>query len=597
MKFWLNFKHSSVIKSCLIFLFLVINLIIPTDFKSNIKAQSIQENLIYTDHLNSGWQNWSWGASINFDNPAPVIQGSKSIWLTLSSWGALYLHNDNSINLSTTPNLHFNLHVSHTNAKYQLLVYGTSNQLLKSISLDLYGLPTPFIWKNYDIDLNNLGATDIKGIAIQDTTGLSNPQIFIDDIKFTSTANSTSINNNPTHTITPTAKPIPTPTLIPTSKPTILPTLTPVATITPTPTIPNTGSINSNYTVSGGKVFKNGNQITLKGVNWFGSETGTFVFHGLWSRNYKEMISQIKSLGFNAVRVPVCPATLSGVSPNSIDFSKNSDLLNLNSLQVLDKILNEVNNQGLYILIDHHTPDCNTISDLWYTQNYSENNWISDLKFIASHFSKLQNFIGIDLKNEPHNTATWGTGNITTDWNIAAEKAAKEVLSSNQNLIIFIEGIGENPKCSSTFGHFWGENLEPFKCAPISNSVIPSNKLVLSPHIYGPDVYPQSYFYASNFPNNMASIWETQFGFLTNQNKTLIPGEWGGKYGSGPSGQKDVLFQNELVNYLKQKGICNSFYWSWNPNSGDTGGILMDDWATPNATKLNLLQNFFKSCQ
>ena len=31
-------------------------------------------------------------------------------------------------------------------------------------------------------------------------------------------------------------------------------------------------------------------------------------------------------------------------------------------------------------------------------------------------------------------------------------------------------------------------------------------------------------------------------------------------------------------------------YWSWNPNSGDTGGILADDWRTINQNKLVYLK-------
>jgi len=31
-------------------------------------------------------------------------------------------------------------------------------------------------------------------------------------------------------------------------------------------------------------------------------------------------------------------------------------------------------------------------------------------------------------------------------------------------------------------------------------------------------------------------------------------------------------------------------YWAWNPNSTDTGGILMDDWRTVDAAKQQLLK-------
>jgi endoglucanase len=66
-------------------------------------------------------------------------------------------------------------------------------------------------------------------------------------------------------------------------------------------------------------------------------------------------------------------------------------------------------------------------------------------------------------------------------------------------------------------------------------------------------------------------------------------GEWGGKYGAGDS--RDVAWQNALVDYLAKKGIY-SFYWSWNPNSGDTGGILNDDWKTVRQDKIQMLSKY-----
>ncbi|MEK8107495.1 hypothetical protein NKG94_24555 [Micromonospora sp. M12] len=33
-------------------------------------------------------------------------------------------------------------------------------------------------------------------------------------------------------------------------------------------------------------------------------------------------------------------------------------------------------------------------------------------------------------------------------------------------------------------------------------------------------------------------------------------------------------------------------YWSWNPNSGDTGGIALDDWTNINTAKQAILQPY-----
>ena len=158
------------------------------------------------------------------------------------------------------------------------------------------------------------------------------------------------------------------------------------------------------YEVTSGDIKDSkGNTLQLKGLNWFGFETGDHVAHGLWTRNWKSMIAQMKTLGFNAVRLPVCPDTLAGVSTTSINTAVNADLVGLNSLQILDLVVNEFDRQGFYVLLDHHRLECNgSISELWYSGSYSEQQWISDLTFMAGRYKTLNHFLGIDLKNEPH---------------------------------------------------------------------------------------------------------------------------------------------------------------------------------------------------
>ena len=47
-----------------------------------------------------------------------------------------------------------------------------------------------------------------------------------------------------------------------------------------------------------------GKEVVLQGVNWFGFETETHAPHGLWARDYKDMLIQIRSQGFNTIRLP-----------------------------------------------------------------------------------------------------------------------------------------------------------------------------------------------------------------------------------------------------------------------------------------------------
>lgn len=345
------------------------------------------------------------------------------------------------------------------------------------------------------------------------------------------------------------------------------------------------------YSVSDGAILdESGQTVQLRGVNWFGFETDTHSPHGLWARNWRDMIVQMKGLGFNAVRLPLCPATLHASTPGAIDYSLNPDLQGLDSLQLLDKVVGELDAQGFYILLDHHLPDCQAISELWYTGSYSEQQWIDDLVLMASRYRNVGGVVGIDLKNEPHGAATWGTGNTATDWDLAAARASSAILAQAPNLLIFVEGIQSSSSCSDSSAHFWGENLQPLACTPLG---VPSNRLVLSPHTYGPDVYEQPYFSDPTFPANMPAIWETHFGQFVQQGNALVLGEFGGKYGEGDP--RDRQWQDALVDYLVGKGVDSGFYWSWNPNSGDTGGILKDDWLSVREDKLELLSRLWGS--
>jgi endoglucanase len=98
----------------------------------------------------------------------------------------------------------------------------------------------------------------------------------------------------------------------------------------------------------------------------------------------------------------------------------------------------------------------------------------------------------------------------------------------------------------------------------------------------------QQYFGASDFPGNMSGIWESHFGYLIQKGFTLAIGEFGGRYVD-----KDRIWADSLVPYLNGKSMGNFFYWCLNPNSGDTGGILLDDWKSVNEDKMKLIRKLF----
>jgi endoglucanase len=83
----------------------------------------------------------------------------------------------------------------------------------------------------------------------------------------------------------------------------------------------------------------NGQRFNVKGISWFGFETGDYVVHGLWAVDYKFMIDFLAANNFNAVRLPFClDMVLNNPNTNTISYycpnnqNCNSDLKNLKSL-------------------------------------------------------------------------------------------------------------------------------------------------------------------------------------------------------------------------------------------------------------------------
>ncbi|MFJ2719631.1 cellulase family glycosylhydrolase [Streptomyces sp. NPDC087437] len=327
-----------------------------------------------------------------------------------------------------------------------------------------------------------------------------------------------------------------------------------------------------------------GQSVRIAGINWFGFETSNQVVHGLWSRDYKSMIDQMKSLGYNTIRLPYSDDILkSGAMPSSIDFSagKNADLQGLTSLQVIDKIVAYAGQDGLKVILDRHRPDSGGQSALWYTASVPESTWIANLKSLATRYKGNATVIGIDLHNEPHDPACWGCGDQATDWRLAAERAGNAVLSVNPDLLIFVEGI----QTFNGVSGWWGGNLMGVGQYPVRLNV--ANRVVYSAHDYATSVAQQSWFSDPSFPNNMPDIWDKYWGYIFKQNIAPV---WVGEFGTTLQSTVDQKWLAALVSYLRPTSTYggDSFhwtFWSWNPNSGDTGGILKDDWQTVDTVK------------
>lgn len=352
--------------------------------------------------------------------------------------------------------------------------------------------------------------------------------------------------------------------------------------VTATAAVPMSASTTSGFLhTSGSKILTSAKKpYTIKAISWFGLETSNCTPHGLWQISLDSGLKKIKNAGFNTIRLPFSNECLAASAPNSINYSVNPDLANKKPIQIMDSVITKAKSNGLNVILDRHRPDSGSQSELWYTSQYSESKFISDWVMLAKRYKNNSTVIGVDLHNEPHGNACWGCGDTKRDWKIAATKAGNAVLSANPNLLIIVEGVERQGNGENTW---WGGGLADVKKHPIKLSV--SNRIVYSPHDYPSSLYNQKWFNASNYPKNLPGQWDKSWGYIHKQNiAPILVGEFGTKLET----ESDKKWLSSLVSYLKTNNMSFA-YWSFNPNSGDTGGIVKDDWTTLQTAKLKAL--------
>lgn len=324
-----------------------------------------------------------------------------------------------------------------------------------------------------------------------------------------------------------------------------------------------------------------GRTVTVKATSWFGMETDTCAPHGLWSITLDQGMAQISGMGFNTVRLPFSNECLTKKSVGSVNTALNPKLAKASTLTVMDAVVASARKYNLRVILDRHRPGSDAQSELWYTKKYSESRWISDWKMLAKRYKNQPTVIGFDLHNEPQGSACWGCGVKARDWRAAATRAGDAIHTVNSKLLIIVEGVqyGADGK-----GTWWGGNLTGVKSKPVVLKV--KNRVVYSPHEYPSSVFDQPWFHDKRYPENLRAVWDKQWGYIVTKNIAPV---FVGEFGTKLQTSSDKKWLSKFVGYLKDRRISWG-YWSFNPNSGDTGGLLKDDWFTREKAKLAALK-------
>merc|ERR1712032_1362829 len=116
---------------------------------------------------------------------------------------------------------------------------------------------------------------------------------------------------------------------------------------------------------------------------------------------------------------------------------------------------------------------------------------------------------------------------------VFAVQAAEAIHANAPNWLIFVEGTFKSPSCTSTIDGDevscgYGDNLLGVREHPVVLKA--ADKLVYSPHTYGPSQNDRAEYKNANFPENMPDVWEQHWGYISELDSApaMVLGEWGG---------------------------------------------------------------------
>ena len=395
-------------------------------------------------------------------------------------------------------------------------------------------------------------------------------------------------------------------------------------------------------TIRNGHFFSGDKPFIFKGVNWFGFNNHQTMVDGLWvggnssATDFSSIIYKIKLLGFNSVRLPFLFSDLYNMKAQSKTITchvnslrdigtltkyqgslpsfygpwpsqgKCNNYLPLDTLERFYWVITQFIKNEMYVVIDYHPHN----ADISHDTKQLVYQW----KRMWSYITKQPNFnivkgrLILDLMNEPDCASMhWQQKNAmipsTTDTYIALMDALYPMSSP----MFMVEGTGQ-----SAYSLSWGNGfvtnksiINKYKIDDASvffEALLKKRYLhnvIISPHLYGPTISHDNIYYHGD---NLRERLYNSFGYLgltgycSKQNKYITCYKFPiiiGEFGSFFNDTRDLTFFNQLSQWLKKyfKGNTSWMFWAYNANSGDTGGIVTDDWKGLNWHKLDWLKH------
>ncbi len=195
---------------------------------------------VFQDALSTPWMNASWSATLDFAATAPVYDGTRSLKVVATGWGALSLHSgDWGATQPLDPRRYQSVELRIYSATSFGLAVQLENDARESLPRISAGTIAANVWTKVSLPIASLdpAALSFDRLDLSDLDG-ANRTFYVDDVRFVGAVGApapTATAALPSPTKTPTPPPLGGPTATPTPVSTATPpTPAPTATATPT---------------------------------------------------------------------------------------------------------------------------------------------------------------------------------------------------------------------------------------------------------------------------------------------------------------------------------------------------------------------------
>jgi aryl-phospho-beta-D-glucosidase BglC (GH1 family) len=356
--------------------------------------------------------------------------------------------------------------------------------------------------------------------------------------------------------------------------------------------VPRAPAIPSGYLQTSGNqiVDANGTPVRIVAVGWNGMNTTNGRLNGIEGpfKGYEENLAQMRSLGFNAVRVSWTDASLRNPS----------------DMATYRRLVRAAGAAGIRIVFDHHQNEGTTsarwacaaqqVNGLWFdlgpgtdgTNGCGDRGTVTADMFrqnsaaFAARWAGDPTVIGFDLNNEPvHPKITWGDGGLLDIHKMAAE-VGNAIHDVNPGALIIVEGP------FNYRGSFAGTGIAPegdltaVRNKPVVLRI--PNKVVYSVHEYPKEVSDFPVDSGPAYIRQMNAVW----GYLVSENIAPV---WIGEMGASMKSPASHAWADTLLLYMKgtapggltlgagQLGVGGT-WWLWgNLDHQNPNGYLQPD--------------------